>query len=68
MKAILDQVGVGGNRVEMYNMSSAMGKRWAEICTEMTERIKSLGPSPVRGKGRESRAESREGAASTACS
>jgi F420-non-reducing hydrogenase iron-sulfur subunit len=44
----LDQVGVGGNRLEMYNMSSAMGKRWAEVCTEMTERIRELGPSPAR--------------------
>jgi hypothetical protein len=32
----------------MYNMSSAMGKRWAEVCTEMTERIRELGPSPAR--------------------
>ena len=41
-------MGVGGDRVEMYNMSSAMGKRWAEVCTEMTERIRALGPNPVR--------------------
>jgi len=32
----------------MYHMSSAEGKRWAEACTEMTSRIKELGPSPVR--------------------
>ncbi len=31
-------------------MSSAMGKKWAEVCTEMTARIKDLGPSPVRAK------------------
>jgi hypothetical protein len=31
----------------MYNLSAAMGSRWAEICTEFTERIKKLGPSPV---------------------
>lgn len=29
-------------------MSSAEGKRWAEVCTEMTTRIKELGPNPVR--------------------
>lgn len=34
----------------MVNMSSAMGKKWAEVCTEMTARIKGLGPSPVRAK------------------
>ncbi len=31
-------------------MSSAEGKRWAEACTEMTARIKELGPNPVRHK------------------
>ena len=51
-KSILDQVGIGGNRLEMYNMSSAMGKRWAEVCTEMTERIKEMGPSPARRAAR----------------
>jgi coenzyme F420-reducing hydrogenase delta subunit len=34
----------------MFNMSSAMGKRWAEICTEVTARIKELGPNPVRAR------------------
>lgn len=33
----------------MFNLSSAEGKKWADICTMMTERIKGLGPSPVRG-------------------
>jgi hypothetical protein len=32
----------------MYNLSSAEGKKWAEICTEMTERVRRLGPNPVR--------------------
>jgi F420-non-reducing hydrogenase iron-sulfur subunit len=31
----------------MYNLSAAMGPRWAEICTEFTDRIKKLGPSPI---------------------
>ena len=31
----------------MFNLSAAMGPRWAEICTEFTERIKKLGPSPI---------------------
>lgn len=41
-------------------MSSAMGKKWAEICTEMTARIKRLGPSPVRGKAAEDAGETVE--------
>jgi coenzyme F420-reducing hydrogenase delta subunit len=31
----------------MYNLSAAMGPRWAEICSEFTDRIKKLGPSPI---------------------
>jgi F420-non-reducing hydrogenase iron-sulfur subunit len=34
-------------RVEMFNLSSAQGPRFAEIATEMTERVKALGPSPL---------------------
>jgi len=31
----------------MYNLSAAMGPRWAEICTQFTEKIRRLGPSPI---------------------
>ncbi len=48
-KHILEKVGVGGKRLEMYNMSSAEGARFAEVVREMTQRIKELGPSPVKG-------------------
>jgi len=32
----------------MFNLSAAMGTRWAEICTEFTKKIQELGPSPIR--------------------
>ena len=48
VKTLLDEVGLGGGRVEMYNMSSAQGQRFAEVAREMTEKIRALGPSPVR--------------------
>jgi coenzyme F420-reducing hydrogenase delta subunit len=50
VRALLDEVGVGGRRVEMFNLSSAMGARFAEIACEFTGRIRALGPSPVRGR------------------
>jgi len=31
----------------MFNLSAAMGPRWAEICIEFTEKIRQLGPSPI---------------------
>ena len=34
-------------RIEMYNLSSAQGPRFAEIATEMTEKARELGPSPL---------------------
>jgi F420-non-reducing hydrogenase iron-sulfur subunit len=34
----------------MYNLSSAMGARFAEIAAEMTEKMKELGPSPLRNR------------------
>lgn len=47
-KKILDELGINGERLEMYNLSSAMGPRFAEIAKDMTEKIKQLGPSPVK--------------------
>ncbi len=41
----LTEIGVDPGRVEMFNLSSAMGPRFAEIAREMTERIRELGPN-----------------------
>ena len=46
-RRILDDIGVGGDRLEMFNLSSSEGPRFAQIATEMTERVLELGPSPV---------------------
>jgi coenzyme F420-reducing hydrogenase delta subunit len=48
-KEILDTVGLGAERVAMYNLSSGEGGRFVEIVTEMTNKILELGPSPIRG-------------------
>jgi coenzyme F420-reducing hydrogenase delta subunit len=50
VKTLLEEVGIGGERVQMYNMSSAQGQRFAEVAREMTEKIRTLGPSPVKGR------------------
>lgn len=41
---------MGGERVRMVHLSSAEGARFAEICTETTEALKALGPSPLGRK------------------
>ncbi|MCK4389451.1 MAG: hydrogenase iron-sulfur subunit [Desulfobacterales bacterium] len=48
VKNLLGRIGIEEERVEMFNLSSAEGPRFAEIANEMTERIKTLGPSPLR--------------------
>ncbi len=47
-KELLAQVGLEPERLEMYFLSSAEGVRFAEIATEMTERARQLGPSPLK--------------------
>jgi coenzyme F420-reducing hydrogenase delta subunit len=47
-KQILEEIGLEPERLEMFNLSSADGPRFAEIVTEMNERIAKLGLSPLR--------------------
>ena len=47
LKTLLDEAGIGGARIEMYNLSSAQGQRFAAIAVEMTEKIRELGPNPA---------------------
>lgn len=44
----LEQIRLEPERVEMFNMSSAMGRQFAEAAMEMTERVKALGPNPLK--------------------
>jgi hypothetical protein len=34
----------------MFNLSSAQGARFAEVCQEMTEAVRTLGPSPLKNE------------------
>jgi len=40
-------VNINPERLSFYNLSAAEGPRWAEICSEFSEKIISLGPSPI---------------------
>jgi F420-non-reducing hydrogenase iron-sulfur subunit len=50
VKRVLTEIGIEPERVEMFNLSSGQGPRFAEIAREMVERVRKLGPSPVRVK------------------
>jgi coenzyme F420-reducing hydrogenase delta subunit len=45
---ILDVIGVGGERAQMYNLSSSEAPRFAEIAIEMDEKIRALGQNPIK--------------------
>ena len=45
---LLDKVGVGSERVRMFNLSSGEGPLFAQYATEMVEKVKELGPSPIK--------------------
>lgn len=45
---ILDTIGIGGERVQMYNLSSSEAPRFVQIAKEMTEKITALGPNPIK--------------------
>ena len=51
VKTLLKEIGLEPDRVRMFNMSSAMGKKWAEAVTEMDEQVRKLGPNPLRRIG-----------------
>jgi coenzyme F420-reducing hydrogenase delta subunit len=45
---VLKHIGVEPERVQMFNLSSAMAGRFAEATKEMTEKIEALGMNPLR--------------------
>jgi len=49
-RQLLEQIGLQGQRVQMINLSSAMGGQFAEEMKAMTGKIEALGPNPLRTK------------------
>ena len=47
-KQVLEEAGFEPERLEMFNLSSAMGQTFADIVETMTKRITELGPNPLR--------------------
>jgi F420-non-reducing hydrogenase iron-sulfur subunit len=53
IKQLISEIGLEPERVEMFNMSSAMGRQFAEAAQEFTQRIIALGPSPLHAERRQ---------------
>ena len=42
VKKTLEEIGIDGSRVQMFNLSSARAPEFARIACEMTETVKSM--------------------------
>ena len=47
-KKILDDIGIGGDRLNIYFLSGGQGRSFADAALEMTDRIRGLGPNPIK--------------------
>ena len=47
-KEILDSIGLRADRLDMYFMSGSQGQTFAMAAKTMTERIRKLGPNPLK--------------------
>jgi coenzyme F420-reducing hydrogenase delta subunit len=48
IRQMLDEIGVGGARLKMVNLSAAMAPTFVQRVNEIVETVKALGPSPLR--------------------
>lgn len=48
VKKLLDEIGIGGERLEMVNLSAGMGEGFQETASAFTEKIRAVGPNPAR--------------------
>ena len=47
-KEILEEIGLDGDRLDMFFMSGSQGQSFAIAAHTMTERIRKLGPNPLK--------------------
>jgi coenzyme F420-reducing hydrogenase delta subunit len=48
VRGLLDDIGIGGQRVKMVAMSAGQGAVFAREASEFTEEIRALGPNPIK--------------------
>lgn len=52
VKRLLDEIGLGGERLDIFYMSGGQGATFAQAAETMTKRVHKLGPNPLRGAGK----------------
>ncbi len=51
-KKLLDEIGLGGDRLEIFYMSGGQGGTFASAVNTMVERLRKLGPNPLKNGSR----------------
>jgi coenzyme F420-reducing hydrogenase delta subunit len=59
-KKLLEELGLGAGRLEMFHIGASDAPRWAEAVEMMTRRAYELGPNPLRRPALGQRRENRE--------
>ena len=49
-KQLLDELGIGGDRIDMFFMSAAEADKFVSAVNEMTARLQKLGPNPLKAQ------------------
>ena len=47
-REMLDEIGLGADRLKMYFMSGGQGLSFADAAKEMTEKVREMGPNPLK--------------------
>ena len=53
IREMLDQIGVGANRLKMVNLSAAMAPTFVQSVQEIVETVRSMGPNPLKAATKE---------------
>jgi coenzyme F420-reducing hydrogenase delta subunit len=48
LRRMLDEIGIGGERLKMVNLSAAMAPVFVERVREIVDTVKKLGPNPLK--------------------
>lgn len=48
LQGLLDEIGIDGRRVKMIKVSAGQGAQFAQLASEFTEKIRGLGPNPIK--------------------
>ncbi len=48
IRNLLEETGMGGERLQMVTLSAGMGVGFAAVANEITEKIRRVGPNPIK--------------------